>query len=154
MQKRHASVLIPYRKKSNSEYEFYLQMRDGNACESPNLFSFFGGGIEEWESYDVCIVREIKEELCIDITDHKFFQKFQFDVGDRYVFYLEVGNNFEDEVTVMEGQYGEFLTTTQIMEEMPVSERTKIIMRDFESLVKNSAGLGVNLERPARSRVT
>ena len=133
MTKRHASVLIPYRKKVDSEYEFYLQMRDAHVSESPNVFSFFGGGMEAGESPSECLVREIKEELCINISDFNLFKTYEFNVGDRHVFYLEAGNEFENDVVVMEGQYGEFLTFRQIMTEMPVSDRTKIIIKEFSS---------------------
>lgn len=131
MQKQHASVLIPYRKNIDGEYEFYLQMRDANASESPNVFSFFGGGIEGRESPEDCLVREIKEELCIEINNFELFKKYKFDVGDRYVFHVEVGGKFENEVVVMEGEYGKFVTLNEALNVYPTSERARLILQEF-----------------------
>lgn len=106
-------------------------MRDANASVSPNVFSLFGGGIEGYESPEDCLVREIKEELCIEINNFELFKKYEFDVGDRYVFHVEVGGKFESEVVVMEGKYGKFVTLNEAINVYPTSEKTKIILREF-----------------------
>ena len=47
--------------------EILLQKRDALAPVNPNLWAFFGGGGEPGETPNVCALRELKEEIGIDI---------------------------------------------------------------------------------------
>lgn len=49
-----------------------MQHRDNNAPYEPNMWGFFGGHIEEGETPEQAVVREIKEELQIDIVPEYF----------------------------------------------------------------------------------
>lgn len=48
--------------------KFVLQHRDNNTTYYPNTWGFFGGHIEGGEKPEDAVVREIKEELGLDIT--------------------------------------------------------------------------------------
>jgi len=52
---------------TNKRNEVLLQHRDGNAPTNPNKWGLWGGGIEKGESPEVALVRELKEELDIDV---------------------------------------------------------------------------------------
>ena len=42
----------------------------------PNVWAFFGGGIEKDESPDQAVVREAKEELQIELHNPQFFKRY------------------------------------------------------------------------------
>lgn len=49
--------------------EVLLHHRDQYAKVNPNVWAFFGGGSEPGETPKQCFMREIKEELSIDIAE-------------------------------------------------------------------------------------
>jgi 8-oxo-dGTP diphosphatase len=51
---------------------FLLQHRDANAKNRPNCWGFFGGHIETGEQPDETIVRELGEELCLQLVPAYF----------------------------------------------------------------------------------
>jgi 8-oxo-dGTP diphosphatase len=50
----------------------------------PNHWDFFGGHLEEGESPEEGLVREVKEELGIEMKDWKFFRTYVCTEGDAY----------------------------------------------------------------------
>ena len=62
MKVRNVSVLLLYK---NSK--FLLQHRSDDSSRLPGYWGFFGGGIDECESPEQAVVREIKEELEYDM---------------------------------------------------------------------------------------
>jgi 8-oxo-dGTP diphosphatase len=54
-----------------------LQYRDKNTSWYPNYWGVFGGQIEEGETPEKAVRREAKEELEIELTDLKFFRRYE-----------------------------------------------------------------------------
>ncbi len=54
-----------------------LQHRDDNVSWYPDYWGIFGGQIEKGEIPRQAAIREIKEEVGIEITDLKFFKKYE-----------------------------------------------------------------------------
>jgi 8-oxo-dGTP diphosphatase len=50
----------------------------------PNCWDFFGGHVEEGETPEQALVREIKEELGISLSNWKFFRRYDCADGDAY----------------------------------------------------------------------
>lgn len=132
------AVYIPYRR-TGGTWEFFLQKRDGNAQTHPNIFSMFGGHMEEGEDSLTAVLREVNEELVYvpkELT--KFPRTFVSDAnGKLFDVYIErVGPDFEHNVTVLEGEYGAFLTGEEIGARSDVSKVCKdIVTALLESLV-------------------
>lgn len=107
--KRKVSVLAPYKKEKGSIYIF-LQKRSDNAEREPGMFGFFGGGVEENETIEEALIREIKEELDIVLEKFDHFKRYYLTKTIVDVFVTEVGSNFEEEITVLEGDYGRWFS--------------------------------------------
>lgn len=54
-----------------------LQYRDNDAPRYPGLWGLFGGQIEKDETPELAVRRETKEEVGIELTDLKFFKKYE-----------------------------------------------------------------------------
>ena len=67
-----------------------LQYRDRNSRWNQDSWSEFGGQIEESETPEEAVKRELKEELGIELTDLKFFKKYELQrkkgIYEQFVF--------------------------------------------------------------------
>jgi len=85
---RRASILILY----NQDKEILLQHRTKDAPYLPNFWGFFGGGIEKDETPEEAVIREIKEELSLDIKAPFFFNSYEIKEGEnkyeRFIYLL------------------------------------------------------------------
>lgn len=70
--KREVAIILFYDDKGN----ILLQDRK-NYSKLGEEYGFFGGKIEEGETPEQALKREIKEELNIEIKDYKFFKKYR-----------------------------------------------------------------------------
>lgn len=112
-EKRHVSSFMPYRI-VHGETEFYLQKRGENVRVLPNLFAMFGGGIEASETPEEACRREIREELNYTPKHLQYFTKYEAADAVIHVFIEEVGEDFESQVRVDEGEYGKFFKRKDI----------------------------------------
>ena len=100
---RRTSEFIPYRL-IDGQYCLFLQKRSTDAGSAQDLFALFGGGIEEGESVEVALFREIREELDYQPTNVRFFRTYQDNRYELNVFLSEVDEHFESDITVLEGE--------------------------------------------------
>lgn len=99
-----------------------LQRRTKDAPYGPGLLGIFGGWVEEGETVDECLVREIKEETSLDIdnlgiksiSDFVMPASEDFD-KDRH-FYLYEGNVASLDFEVYEGDGAEAFTVSELNE--------------------------------------
>jgi 8-oxo-dGTP diphosphatase len=74
----------------------------------PNHWDFFGGHIEAGEAPEEALVREVREELGIELTQWRFFRQYLCTEGDaypnvKYLYWAKIDTTAE-ELTLYEGQ--------------------------------------------------
>lgn len=103
----------------NDKGEFLLALRDNKpGIPFPNHWDLIGGHVEVGETPEEALVREVKEELDIDLKDFTFYKKFECFTGDTYenTKYIYTGkiNIPIEEVTLLEGERPQYFTKEEI----------------------------------------
>ena len=74
----------------------------------PNHWDFFGGHVEEGETPEEALVREVREELGVDLAHWNFFRRYVCTEGDAYpnikhLYWVKI-DKIAQELTLYEGQ--------------------------------------------------
>jgi 8-oxo-dGTP pyrophosphatase MutT (NUDIX family) len=120
----------------DSEGKILLQHRDNKkGISAPNKWCIFGGGIEKGEKPSETAMREMKEELCIDLKAEKLkgLKRIFLGLYTYHIFeYLEPVA-LED-LDQKEGQDMGFFTREEIMAKKDVFGPFKIFLRLYKVL--------------------
>jgi len=82
-----------------------LQLRDNNLkIKYPNCVGTFGGAIEQGESPEQAIIREIKEELDYNLKNFEFIGNFPFEGYNIFMFLKRDSNLESSKLKINEGQ--------------------------------------------------
>jgi 8-oxo-dGTP pyrophosphatase MutT (NUDIX family) len=111
--KRRTAGFVPYRRTTDG-YEFFLQKRSTAAKLHPGLFGLFGGGIEDGETSEGGFKREVMEELVYTPSHARYFCRYEIATAIIDVYIEEVCKDFETKVSVQEGEYGKFMSGSEI----------------------------------------
>ncbi len=98
----------------NSQRQVLLVLRDDkDSIAYPNTWNILGGYIEENESPEECIRREMLEEIELDVGEIIFFRSF--DLGDRidYAFWKEIDLE-PSKINLHEGQRLAYFSKAEI----------------------------------------
>ena len=88
----------------NDKLEILLFLRDDKqGLPYRNMWDVPGGHVEENETPKECIVREMKEEMNLDLKDFQLFCQKEFDDRIEYT-YWKKANLIISEINLMEGQ--------------------------------------------------
>jgi 8-oxo-dGTP diphosphatase len=103
----------------NDKGEILLYLRDNKPdIPFPNHWDLIGGHVEEGETPEEALLREVKEELDIDLTDYTFYKKYECLTGDAYenIKYIYSGkiNLPIEEVTLLEGVRPQYFSKAEI----------------------------------------
>ena len=83
----------------------------------PNHWDFFGGHVEERETPEEALVREVKEEIGVDLKQWALFKRYVCTAGDaypniKYVYWAKI-DKIAEELTLHEGQRIEAIAAEQ-----------------------------------------
>ncbi len=126
--KRKTAGFVPYRMGGHS-IEFYLQKKTADAPFGSGQYHLFGGGLEDGETPEQALLREIEEELRITPKNYKYLGDVDTESAVVSVFYAQVAPDFESKVQVMEGEYGRFLSLPEALATASVPEGTRAILQ-------------------------
>lgn len=112
--KKIAAIIL-----ENDNGEFLLALRDNRpGIPFPNHWDLIGGHVEEGETPEEALVREVKEELNIDLKEYSFFKIYECLNGDAYenTKYIYTGkiNIPIEEITLLEGERPQYFTREEI----------------------------------------
>jgi 8-oxo-dGTP diphosphatase len=117
----------------NNKNEILLYLRDNKPnIPFPHYWDLFGGHIEEGETPDEALIREVKEELDYDLKDYKFFKKYECLSGDaypniKYVYSGKIDKPIE-ELKLQEGEKMQFFSREEIPRVKFANILKKIVM--------------------------
>lgn len=104
---RHISIILL----TLPDGRIVLQRRGKEAPRSPNMLGFFGGHVEEGESYDDAMARELGEETSLDLHSLRWacVQDYELTPGPQspatfHLYWAEIPNmDFEVDKTEAQG---------------------------------------------------
>jgi 8-oxo-dGTP diphosphatase len=112
--KKIAAIIL-----ENPAGEILLMLRDNKpSIPFPDHWDIFGGHLEEGETPEEALVREIKEELDIELKDYSFFRKYECLSGDayentKYIYFGKIDIPIE-KITLYEGQRARYFSKEEI----------------------------------------
>jgi 8-oxo-dGTP diphosphatase len=114
MMKEIAAIIL-----ENDKGEFLLYLRDNKPdIPFPDHWDLIGGHVEEGETPEEALVREVKEELDIDFKEYIFYKKYECLTGDAYenIKYIYSGkiNLPIEEITLLEGVRPKYFSRAEI----------------------------------------
>lgn len=138
-EKRKTSILIPY-KKDGDTLLVYMQKRSDTAKRLPGYFGFWGGGVEEGETFESGLQREIKEEMGLDLSMESvsFFNHYEFLKSIKNIFILEVPEGWEDIILIGEGDFGKWFNLDEVVDVKNMILEDKVVLNDLERVLLNN----------------
>jgi len=112
--KKIAAIIL-----ENDNGEILLYLRDNKpGIPFPNHWDLIGGHVEDGETPEEALIREVKEELNFDLKEYKFFRQYKCTHGDAYpnIKYIYSGkfNIPVGEITLLEGEYPRYFSREEI----------------------------------------
>lgn len=119
----------------NDEGEFLLYLRDNKPdIPFPDHWDLIGGHVEDGETPEEALIREVKEEIDIDLKDYQFFRIYECLTGDAYenIKYIYSGkiNLPLEKITLLEGVRAQFFKKEEIPD-VKFANILKSIVMDF-----------------------
>ncbi len=97
MKKKGCSIIF-----YNDQDQILLFLRDDKSdIPFPNMWDLPGGNVEKDEIPEQCIVREMKEEIDLDLYDFKEFKVIDFNDRLEYVFWKKLNLDINIKVLLL-----------------------------------------------------
>jgi 8-oxo-dGTP diphosphatase len=122
----------------NSNNEVLLLLRDNKPeIPFPNQWDIPGGEIEQGETPDLTIRREMNEEMGLDdLNDIKLFKIYRTDNLTDFIFWKKLDLNV-DEIILNEGQRIKYFSRDKIRELKLAFDYNLVIEEFFREVVEN-----------------
>ena len=125
MEKKSTNIII-----CSDTNEILLHLRDDKpTILYPNRWVLPGGYIEEGETPEQCIIREMIEELGVELPEVSLFVAAQRSYGFEYTFWVQANFRVES-IRLTEGQAIRWFPSHEI-EQMELGYEDKSILDDF-----------------------
>ena len=92
------------------ENKVLLNLRDRDHPENPHLWAFLGGGVDNNETEEEALLREIKEEIDYELKDYKKIKELFIEKLGKRVFYEGKIEVDIDKLILREGEKIKFFT--------------------------------------------
>lgn len=122
----------------NNNNEVLLLLRDDKPeIPYPNQWDIPGGRIEDGETPDVTIRREMLEELGLkSLSDFRLFKIYKSDNLTDFIFWKRINLN-PDQINLTEGQRLKYFSFDEIKKTKLAFNYNKVIEEFFEEVIKN-----------------
>lgn len=115
----------------NGHREVLLLLRDDiSTIPYPGMWDIPGGHVDAGETPYGCIVREMKEEMGIDLAGHRLFARTEFSDRIEYTFWKPAQLNI-DHIDLTEGQRLGWFSESEARDTRLAYEFNRIIDRFF-----------------------
>jgi len=74
--------------------------------------------------------------LDFSLIDHAFFKKYEFETNIKNVFILKVDDNFENNIKILEGQYGKWFNEQQALNEPKLIDEDKLVLKELFAFLR------------------
>jgi 8-oxo-dGTP pyrophosphatase MutT (NUDIX family) len=129
---RQTTLFIPYYIKDNKLFVM-LQLRSKDMERIPGYLSFFGGGLDEGETPEQGLLREVKEELDYDlkIDQVQLFLKYEFYNSINYAYLFKTESEWTPP-QVLEGEAAVWMNSEAVFDKPNVLFKDKTLINDLE----------------------
>ena len=123
----------------NDKEEILLALRDDKSgLPYRNMWDVPGGHVEPDETPEKCIVREMKEEMNLDLRDFQLLCQKEFDDRIEYTYWKKENLNIS-EINLMEGQLLKWFTHKEASETKLAYGFNEIVEEFFQSIILSSS---------------
>ncbi|MDZ8242263.1 MAG: NUDIX domain-containing protein [Nostoc sp. ChiQUE01a] len=121
----------------NRQQQVLLVLRDNkSSIPFPNTWALLGGYIEENESPEATIRRELVEEMELELGEIKFFKSYYWQECDEHIFWTQLDLDIS-QITLHEGQKLAYFSREEIKELEFASHYDQILAEFFDFLAMN-----------------
>ena len=109
--------------------QFLLNLRNRDHPENPGLWALIGGGVDEGETPEEALVREVKEEISYNLKEFKKIYEEDTNVGKRIFYFAKINVPLSD-LRLGEGEDINFFTYEEI-KKLKVNSLHKKVINQF-----------------------